>query len=72
MSKLDQSFRATFFSTFVDGFDFVGLPIFRIPFTTFEEVESLDIPDFGDPHIQHQSRQFEEERKALRDEEEKE
>lgn len=29
------------------GFDNEGLPMFRVPCTTFEEVESLDIPDYG-------------------------
>ncbi len=68
MSKLDENIRITFFGNDVTGFDIAGLPIFHAVITTLEKSMALDWPlPYSDPHIQDQYRKFEEEQRALRE-----
>jgi len=73
LSKLDENYRATFFSKYVVGFDVDGLPILRVPpLATIEDFMSPAVPEYGGPQIQDQVRIWDEERKALREEKEQE
>lgn len=62
---MDPDLRDSFFSDHVDGFDRVGLAIFKPE--TPKEAFGRDLPDSDEPHIQRQWQAFQHQQQQWKD-----